>query len=128
MPQRGGRRQPASPSAREPTSRPRRPRPAARSEPPCTRQRCSSRRPALPSRASARRPRRRTLVGRQYSCRALRRRVGRIAIVAFSFLYVAFRALLGAVVRCRRGLDAKDLELLVLRDELAVLRRPGAPP
>ena len=34
MPQRGGRRPPASPSAREPTSRPRRPRPAARSEPP----------------------------------------------------------------------------------------------
>jgi putative transposase len=48
--------------------------------------------------------------------------------VAFSFLYVAFRALLGALVRCRRGLDAKDLELLVLRYELAVPRRPGAPP
>jgi hypothetical protein len=39
----------------------RRPRPAARSEPPCTRQRCSSRRRALPSRAGASRPRRRTL-------------------------------------------------------------------
>jgi putative transposase len=43
--------------------------------------------------------------------------------VAFSFLYLAFRALLGALVRCRRGLDAKDLELLVLRHEVAVLRR-----
>ena len=49
-------------------------------------------------------------------------------MVAFSFLYVAFRALLGALVRCRRGLDAKDLELLVLRHEVAVLRRQGAPP
>jgi putative transposase len=53
---------------------------------------------------------------------------GRIAGVAFSFLYVAFRALLGAIVRCRRGLDFKDLELLVLRHEVAVLRRQGAPP
>jgi putative transposase len=48
--------------------------------------------------------------------------------VVFSFLYVAFRALLGALVRCRRGLDAKDLELLVLRHEVAVLRRQGARP
>jgi hypothetical protein len=51
---------------------------------------------------------------------------GRIAGVAFSFLYLAFRALLGALVRCRRGLDAKDLELLVLRHEVAVLRREVA--
>ncbi len=48
--------------------------------------------------------------------------------MACSFLYVAFRALLGALVRCRRGLDAKDLELMVLRHEVAVLRRQGAPP
>jgi putative transposase len=46
--------------------------------------------------------------------------------VAFSFLYLAFRTLLGALVRCRGGLDAKDLELLVLRHEVAVLRRQGA--
>jgi putative transposase len=39
------------------------------------------------------------------------------------FLYVAFRALLGALVRRRRGLDVKDVELLVLRHELEVLRR-----
>jgi hypothetical protein len=43
--------------------------------------------------------------------------------VAFSFLYVAFRALVGVLVRGRRGLDVKDLELLVLRHELDVLRR-----
>jgi hypothetical protein len=43
--------------------------------------------------------------------------------MAFSFLYLAFGALLGALVRCRRGLDVKDVELLVLRHELDVLRR-----
>jgi putative transposase len=48
--------------------------------------------------------------------------------MAFSFLYLAFRALLGALVRSRRGLGAKDIELLVLRHELAVLRRQVARP
>ena len=48
--------------------------------------------------------------------------------MAFSFLYVAFRALLGALVRTRRGLDVKDIELLVLRHELEVLRRQVARP
>ena len=43
--------------------------------------------------------------------------------MVFSFLYLAFRALLGALVRSRRGLDLKDIELLVLRHELEVLRR-----
>ena len=48
--------------------------------------------------------------------------------MAFSFLYLAFRALLGALVRSRRGLDVKDIELLVLRHELDVLRRQVARP
>jgi len=48
--------------------------------------------------------------------------------VAFSFLYLAFRALLGALVRSRRGLGVKDVELLVLRHELEVLRRQVARP
>jgi hypothetical protein len=48
--------------------------------------------------------------------------------VAFSFLYLGFRALLGALVRRRRGLDVKDVELLVLRHELDVLRRQVARP
>src|SRR6266550_3033593 len=43
--------------------------------------------------------------------------------MALSFLYLAFRAVLGALVRSRRGLDVKDIELLVLRHELAILRR-----
>ena len=41
----------------------------------------------------------------------------------FSFLYLAVRALLGLLVRSRRGPDVKDVELLVLRHELEVLRR-----
>jgi hypothetical protein len=55
-------------------------------------------------------------------------RVGRIGNMGFSFLYLAFRALLGALVRSRRGLDVKDVELLVLRHELEVLRRQVARP
>jgi hypothetical protein len=43
--------------------------------------------------------------------------------MAFSFLYLAVRAVLGALVRSRPGLDVKDIELLVLRHELAILRR-----
>jgi hypothetical protein len=43
--------------------------------------------------------------------------------MAFSFLYLAVRALLGTLVRSRRGLDVKDIELLVLRHELEILRR-----
>ena len=38
--------------------------------------------------------------------------------MAFSFLYDAFGALLGVLVRSRRGLDVKDPELVVLRHEL----------
>ena len=43
--------------------------------------------------------------------------------MALSFFYLGFRVLLGALVRRRRGLDVKDIELLVLRHELEVLRR-----
>jgi hypothetical protein len=35
--------------------------------------------------------------------------------MAFSFLYLVVRAPLGALVRSRRGLHVKDVELLVLR-------------
>jgi putative transposase len=43
--------------------------------------------------------------------------------MVFSFLYISVRALLGALVRSRRGLDVKDVELMVLRHELEILRR-----
>jgi putative transposase len=48
--------------------------------------------------------------------------------MVFSFLYLAVRALLGALVRSRRGLSVKDIELLVLRHELEILRRQVARP
>ena len=47
--------------------------------------------------------------------------------MVLSFLDLAVRALLGALVRSRRGLDVKDVELLVLH-ELQVLRRQVARP
>jgi putative transposase len=48
--------------------------------------------------------------------------------MVFSLLYLVVRALLGALVRSRRGLDVKDIELLVLRHELEILRRQVARP
>ena len=48
--------------------------------------------------------------------------------MCFSLLYLAVRAVLGLLVRSRRGPDVKDVELLVLRHELAVLRRQLGPP
>jgi hypothetical protein len=48
--------------------------------------------------------------------------------MVLSFVYLVFRALLGALVRSRRGLDMKDVELIVLRHELEVLRRQVARP
>ena len=48
--------------------------------------------------------------------------------MAFSLLYLAVRALLGALVRSRRGLHVKDVELLVLRHELEILRRQDVRP
>jgi len=48
--------------------------------------------------------------------------------MVFSFLYLAVRALFGALVRSRRGLHVKDIELLVLRHELEILRRQVARP
>ena len=47
--------------------------------------------------------------------------------MAFSFFYLAVRALLSALVRSRRGLQVKDIELLVLRHELEILRRQVVP-
>ena len=48
--------------------------------------------------------------------------------MAFSFVYLAVRHLFGALVRSRRGLHVKDIELLVLRHELDILRRQIARP
>jgi putative transposase len=43
--------------------------------------------------------------------------------MAFSYRYLAVGALLGALVRSRRGLHVKDIEFLVLRHALEILRR-----
>jgi len=48
--------------------------------------------------------------------------------MVLSFVYLVFRALLGALVRGRRGLDLKDVELIVLRHGLEVLGRQVARP
>jgi hypothetical protein len=48
--------------------------------------------------------------------------------MVFSFVYLAVRSVFGALVRSRRGLHVKDIELLVLRHELEVLRRQVARP
>jgi transposase InsO family protein len=48
--------------------------------------------------------------------------------MVFSFVYLAVRALLSALVRRRRGLDVRDIELLVLRHEVEILRRQVARP
>jgi putative transposase len=54
--------------------------------------------------------------------------MGRIGGMVSSFLYLAVRALLGMLVRSRRGPDVKDIELMVLRHELEVLgRQVGRP-
>jgi putative transposase len=57
-----------------------------------------------------------------------RARAARIGDIAFSFVYLALRALLGALVRSRRGLQVKDLELLVLRHAIESHRRQVARP
>ena len=48
--------------------------------------------------------------------------------MVFSFLYLAVRALFGALVRRRRGLRVKEIELLVLRHELEIVGRQVARP
>jgi putative transposase len=43
--------------------------------------------------------------------------------MALSFVYLAFVSLLRLLIRCPRSVDVKDIELLVLRHQLEVLRR-----
>jgi hypothetical protein len=46
----------------------------------------------------------------------------------WSFVYLALRRALELVLLCFRSADAKETELLVLRQELAVLRRQHPTP
>src|SRR5512133_3065520 len=43
--------------------------------------------------------------------------------MALSFVYLVFVSLLRLLIRCGRSVDVKDIELLVLRHQLEVLRR-----
>jgi putative transposase len=48
--------------------------------------------------------------------------------MAVSFVYLAFVSLLKLLTRCGRRVDVKDVELLVLRHQLEILRRQDERP
>jgi putative transposase len=52
----------------------------------------------------------------------------RSELLIFSLLYVVLRRLLELVALLLRSDEAKEIEILVLRDQLAVLRRQVARP
>jgi hypothetical protein len=45
------------------------------------------------------------------------------ALVVWSFVYLALRRVLELLVLCWQSADAKSVEILVLRHQLAILRR-----
>jgi putative transposase len=53
-------------------------------------------------------------------------------LVVWSFVYLALRRVLELMVLCWQSTDAKEVEILVLRHQLAILRRqhprPGSIP
>jgi hypothetical protein len=51
-----------------------------------------------------------------------------IAVVSLRLLYLIFQQVLGLVVLVGRGASTKDVELLVLRHEVALLRRTNPRP
>jgi hypothetical protein len=57
-----------------------------------------------------------------------RRWFGMIAAVSLRLLYLIFMQVLSLVSLLSRGASSKDVELLVLRHEVAVLRRTSPPP
>jgi putative transposase len=49
-------------------------------------------------------------------------------LVVWSFVYLALCRLCELMVLCWRSADAKEVEILVLRHQLAILRRQNPPP
>ena len=58
----------------------------------------------------------------------LDQRPGMISAVSLRLLYLIFQHLLGLLLLLSRTSSTKDIELLVLRHELAVLRRTNPKP
>jgi hypothetical protein len=56
------------------------------------------------------------------------RRLGMLTAVSLRLLYLIFRQVLGLVLLMGRTASTKDVELLVLRHEIAVLRRTNPTP
>ena len=56
------------------------------------------------------------------------RRVGMIAALSLRLLYLIFLRILGLVLLMGRASSTKDVELLILRHEVAVLRRTNPRP
>ncbi len=56
------------------------------------------------------------------------RRLGMIAAVSLRLLYLIFQQVLGLVLLMGRTSSTKDVELLILRHEVAVLRRTNPRP
>jgi hypothetical protein len=54
--------------------------------------------------------------------------MGRSAIVAFPLIYLMLLRVLGWLALLARSDTSKNIEILVLRHELAVLRRQNPPP
>jgi hypothetical protein len=57
-----------------------------------------------------------------------RRWSGMLAAVSFRMLYLIFQQVLGQVLLLRRSASSKDVELRVLRHEVAMLRRTNPRP
>ncbi len=57
-----------------------------------------------------------------------RKRSGMIAAVSLRLLYLIFRQVLGLLLMTARTSSTKDIELIVLRHEVAVLRRTNPKP
>ena len=49
-------------------------------------------------------------------------------VVVWSFVYLALRRTFALILLCFRSAEAKEIEILVLRHELAVLRRQRSGP